>query len=155
MRMDEFAVFRDSVEQGRFTARAVNRGHMISDYVSLNGDIDPVIQFKFSINGRDDELPFAVNHQANIYPDSDQTVALNVIFGRKSDLRRDTDTAKPLPRNTKVRFRVDFNTVLKSFSEKGYYDDINGNRIFRDDFKGLYIAGDVQAKNGQGYGPAT
>jgi hypothetical protein len=142
-RSDQFAVYNDRVVQGNFTARAVNPGHIISDYVSLNANIDPVIQFKFSINGRDDELPFAVNHQANIYPDSDKTVVLDVVFGQKSDLRTNVDATRPLPQNTRVRFRVDFNRVLKSFSEKGYYDDIKGNKIFRNDFKGLYIAGNT------------
>jgi len=42
-----------------------------------------------------------------------------------------------------VRFRIDFSQVLDSFRDKGYYEDILGNRIFRDDFKGLYIAGDT------------
>ncbi len=44
---------------------------MISDYASPAAGTDPVIQSKFSINGRDNELAFGVNHQANIYPDGD------------------------------------------------------------------------------------
>jgi hypothetical protein len=140
---DTYIIWPDRVEQGQFTARADSPDHMVSDYVSMNADIDPVIQFKFSINGRDDELPFAVNHQANIYPDSGKTVVLNVVFGQQSDLRTNADATRPLPQNTRVRFRVDFNNVLKSFSEKGYYDDIRGNRIFKNDFRGLYIAGDT------------
>ena len=140
---EAYTVWADRVEQGQFTARADSPDHMFSDYTSPNANIDPVIQFKFSINGRDDELPFAVNHQANIYPDGEKTVVLDVVFGRQSDLRNNINATSPLPQNTRVRFRVDFNNVLKSFSEKGYYDDIKGNRIFKNDFKGLFIAGDT------------
>jgi hypothetical protein len=140
---DAFTVWPDRVEQGDFTARADSPEHMVSDYVSLNANIDPVIQFKFSINGRDNELPFAVNHQANIFPDKEGPVVLNVVFGQKPETQTNVDDTRPLPRNTRVRFRVDFNSVLKSFSEKGYYDDAQGQRIFKNDFKGLYIAGDT------------
>jgi hypothetical protein len=142
-RSDAFTVLHDLVEQGTFRATALSPDHMVSDYVSLNANIDPVIQFKFSINGRDNELPFAVNHQANILPDGDTVVVLDVVFGQKSDLRMEKESGHLLPANTKVRFRIDFNNVLKAFREKGYYDDIQGNRIFKSDFQGLYIAGDT------------
>jgi len=116
---------------------------MNSDYRSPGAAIDPVIEFKFSINGRDNELPFGVNHQANIFPVNGELTVLDIKFGQKSVPDTLRDASQPLPKNTKVRFRIDFSQVLESFSEKGYYEDILGNRIFRDDFKGLYIAGDT------------
>jgi hypothetical protein len=91
---DAFTVFPDRVEQGDFMATALSPEHMVSDYRSLQADIDPVIQFKFSINGRDNELAFGVNHDANIFPEGDGEVVLNVTFGEKSLLR--TDRGKPL-----------------------------------------------------------
>ncbi|MRR20338.1 glycogen debranching protein [bacterium] len=144
---DAFTVYRDRVEQGAYTARAASPQQMTSDYVSLNANIDPIIQFKFSINGRDNELAFGVNHQANIYPVDGQEVILDVTFGQKSDLGSDTGPAQYLPPNTKVRFRVDFTAILRSFEENGYYEDILGNRIFEADFKGLYVAGDTYPLN--------
>ena len=142
-----YTVFPSRVEQGYFTARAINAGEMTSDYQSAGADIDPVIEFKFSINGRDNELPFGVNHQANIYPGSDGNTLLNITFGMKSEPDPLNNVSDPLPQNTRVRFRVDFNPVLASFRSKGYYDDILGNRIFQADFKGLYIAGDTYPLN--------
>ncbi len=143
-RSDAFSVFRDRVEQGDFRTAAISPEHMVSDYVSMaNTSIDPLIQFKFSINGRDDELPFGVNHEANIFPEGDSAIVLNITFGEKSLLRTDKESSLPLPLNTRVRFRVDFRKVLKAFEEKGYYDDLLGNRIYKADFKGLYIAGDT------------
>ena len=140
---EAFAVFPDRVEQGEFRASALSPDHLVSDYVSLQANIDPVIQFKFSINGRDNELAFGVNHEANILPDADEEVVLDVIFGQKSDLRTEKEASQSLPPNTRVRFRVDFTPVLKAFEDKGYYDDVLGNRIYKADFKGLFIAGDT------------
>ena len=142
-RSDAFAVFPDRVEQGVFRATALSPQQLVSDYVSLKANIDPVIQFKFSINGRDNELAFGVNHEANIFPDADEVVVLDVTFGQKSSLRTEKESSQPLPPNTKVRFRVDFTRVLKAFEENGYYDDVPGNRIYKADFKGLFIAGDT------------
>jgi hypothetical protein len=142
-RSDAFTVYHDRVEQGSFAAEALSSGHMVSDYVSLNAEIHPVIEYKFSINGRDDELAFGVNHRANIFPDGEDVVVLDMTFGKRSDLRSGKPSSLSLPANTRVKFRVDFREVIDSFREKGYYDDILGNRIFKDDFRGLYLAGDT------------
>ncbi len=138
-----FTIYPDRVEQAGFMATALTEERMISDYASPAAGIDPVIQFKFSINGRDNELAFGVNHQANIYPEGDSSVTITVTFGERADMGSQRDATQMLPPNTKVRFRVDFSKVLKAFRETGYYDDILGNRIFAGDFKGLFIAGDT------------
>ena len=144
---DQYTIYADRVEQGEFTALASGPFGMTSDYRSLSAIIDPVIQFKFSINGRDNELAFGVNHQANILPSGDETTVLDMTFGHRSDLGSGKDATRPLPPNTRVRFRVDFNPVLKAFRENGFYDDILGSRIFAADFKGLYLAGDTYPLN--------
>ena len=144
---DKYTIYADRVVQGEFTALATGPFEMTSDYRSFSTTIDPVIQYKFSINGRDNELAFGVNHQANILPSGDEATLLEMTFGQRSDLGSGKDATRPLPPNTRVRFRVDFNPVLKSFREKGFYDDILGNRIFEADFKGLYLAGDTYPLN--------
>lgn len=144
---DKYAIYPDRVTQGKFTASAPGADEMTSDYMSLSAIIDPVIQFKFSINGRDNELAFGVNHQANIIPQGDEAVVAEVTFGQRSDIGSYNDASQPLPPNTRVRFRVDFNPVMEAFRENGFYDDILGNRIFAADFKGLYIAGDTYPLN--------
>lgn len=144
---DKYTIYADRVVQGEFTALATGPLEMTSDYRSLNAIIDPVIEYKFSINGRDNELAFGVNHQANILPSGDTVTLLEVTFGERSDSGSGKDATLPLPPNTRVRFSVDFNPVLKSFRENGFYDDILGNRIFAADFKGLYLAGDTYPLN--------
>ncbi|NLE33563.1 MAG: glycogen debranching protein, partial [Bacteroidales bacterium] len=144
---DKYTVYPDRVEQGEFIARAAGPEEMTSDYKSLSAVIDPVIQFKFSINGRDNELPFGVNHQANILPESDETVVLEMTFGQRSETGSQKDASQPLPPNTRVLFRVNCQSILDSFRVKGYYDDILGNRIFKADFRGVFIAGDTYPLN--------
>ena len=144
---EKYAVYPDRVVQGEFTAIATGPDGMTSDYRSLSAIIDPVIQFKFSINGRDNELAFGVNHQANILPAGDDATVLDVTFGQRSAPGSHKDASQPLPPNTRVRFRVNFKPVLEAFRAKGFYDDILGNRIFADDFKGLYLAGDTYPLN--------
>ena len=146
-RSEWYTVYSDRVEQEGFTARAVSAEEMTSDYKSPGAAVDPVIEFKFSINGRDNELAFGVNHQANIFPGSDGNTVLDIVFGQLSAPDTLKDNSLPLPQNTKVRFRVDFRTALDSFREKGYYEDLSGNRIFQADFRGLYIAGDTYPLN--------
>ena len=140
---ERYVVYPDRVEQGGYTATAISNAEMVSDYKSTNGSIDPVIEFKFSINGRDNELPFGVNHQAGIYPDDKGEKVLDITFGTRSGDGSLPEDSQSLPQNTRVRFRVDFSQVLESFRTNGYFDDLTGNRIYRDDFKGLYIAGDT------------
>lgn len=144
---DKYTIYTDRVEQGEFTALASGSFEMKSDYRSHSTIIDPVIQFKFSINGRDNELAFGINHLANILPSGDGVTLLEMTFGERSDLGSWKDASKPLPPNTRVMFRVDFNQVLIAFRENGFYDDILGNRIFAADFKGLYLAGDTYPLN--------
>ena len=146
-RSDWYSIYPDRVRQENFISRALSAEEMTSDYQSPAAAVDPVIEFKFSINGRDNELPFGINHQANIFPVNDEETIIDVQFGQRSAPDTIKDASKPLPPNTKVRFRVDFRKVLDTFRDNGYFDDLPGNRIFRDDFKGLYIAGDTYPLN--------
>jgi hypothetical protein len=50
---------------------------------------------------------------------------------------------KTLLPNTKLTVKLDFNNVLKDFEEKGYFETISGEKVYKDDFKGLFIAGNT------------
>ncbi|WP_462319759.1 alpha-L-rhamnosidase-related protein, partial [Marinilabilia sp.] len=123
-------------------AVAKSQTHLVSDYQSEESQFfDPRIQFKFSINGRDNEMPYNTDHRANIYPTGADSVVLLVTFGEQAELRSSMPSDESLPPNTKVTFKLDFNPVLKAFEEKGYYEDPRGEKVYADDFKGIYIAG--------------
>ena len=137
---EHFKVLNDRVEQGKFVAKAISDTVMTSNY-EANNYFSSIIQFKFSINGKDNELPYNTNHEANIMPSGTQPEVINVEFGKQQKLLADQEKEQNLPQNTKVKFRLDFRPVLNAFKQKGYYEDVHGEKIYKDDFKGVYIAG--------------
>lgn len=137
---DRFKILNDRVAQGKYTARVVSDTEITSDYQS-NSYFSSIIQFKFSINGKDNELGYNINHDANIFTQNDQPVVIDVVFGKRMELLKGKEREQNLPQNTKVKFRLDFSRVLKSFKEKGFYEDVHGERIYKQDFKGVFIAG--------------
>lgn len=108
-----------------------------------------VIQFKFSINGADNERKPTDDHFILIKPENKNYVTPVFEFG--NELKNEKEIAKIenefLPKNSEISvlFRVDFKVVLKSFEEKGYFDSYNGSRITKDNFEGLFIAGDSES----------
>lgn len=139
---DAYTVYPNKVKQGDYSAVVKSDAHLVSNYESLESQrFYPLIQFKFSINGGDNEMGYNQDHQANIFPDGEDSVVLDVTFGEKANLRREVADVGSVPPNTPVTFRVDFKPVLKAFETKGFYEDPHGNKIFKEDFKGLFIAG--------------
>ncbi|MGN6539711.1 MAG: hypothetical protein ACTHKY_02770, partial [Ginsengibacter sp.] len=50
----EFSVYRDSVVQDSYVAKAISRTEIVSNYVSPENEFkSPEVKFKFSINGAD------------------------------------------------------------------------------------------------------
>src|SRR6185437_9618739 len=50
----EFSVYRDSVVQDSFVAKAISRTEIVSNYISPEDQFkSPEVKFKFSINGAD------------------------------------------------------------------------------------------------------
>lgn len=139
---EAFTVYADRVEQEGFQAAALGGERLVSDYVSPEaGKVHSVIEFKFSMNGRDNEMGFGINHQANIYPGEEDLVILETVFGQQARLRDTIPDHLALPEETRVLFRLDLREVLAAFNRQGWYEDVHGNQIFREDFQGVFIAG--------------
>jgi hypothetical protein len=145
---ETYTVYSDRVEQGEYTAIAESENHLVSDYQSHESQtFSPQIQFKFSINGADNEMGYNKDHRANIYPAGKDTVVLDLTFGEQSNLRSDISADESVSPNTPVKFRVDFTPVLESFESKGFYEGPHGNKVYKQDFKGLFIAGSAYPLN--------
>jgi len=52
-----------------------------------------------------------------------------------------SDQGRTMPRNVKVKFRVDMSDMHKAFEKEGFYDTPARSRIYKEDFKGVYVAG--------------
>lgn len=139
---DEYSVFSDSVVQGDYTAVAVSPLELRTNYRSpeLSGASSKV-EFRFSLNSRDNELPLGRAHTALIGDEaSDNRVYSFGVVSADEPVDADGET---LPVDSRWTVRVDMRPVLRSFKEYGYYATATGDTIYSDDFKGIWIAGSV------------
>ncbi|QZE13848.1 hypothetical protein K4L44_15060 [Halosquirtibacter laminarini] len=142
---EEFSVYRDHVTQGEYTAKVLSNTEMTSNYESpLNSVFSRAVEFKYSINRKDNDLPVNVNRRVIVRPTNGSYHTPIAKFGIfDADTAVVDDVKDPLESKTTVVFRLDLRDVLKSFKEKGYYIDIHGEKIVEKDFNGVYIAGGV------------
>jgi len=135
-----FRIYPNKVVQGNFTAQVISNKEMRSNYKSpVNLYPSANLVFKFSINGRDNELIPGVEHHYTVTTTNGKAETPVIRFGHP--LTQPTVKGKVLQPNTPVTFRVDCRELLKSINEKGYYQTINGDKIYKQDFKGIFIAG--------------
>ncbi len=140
---EQYTVFSDKVVQGPYQAKALDRTHIVSDYISpARTQYSSTLSFKFSINGKDNEASSGQDHALTIVPQSGEYVSPVISFGAKDPASYiQPDAPSTLPANTKFTVRVDMNAVLKQFQEEDYYTTFDGDQIRQQDFKGVYIAG--------------
>lgn len=142
---EAFRVYSDRVTQGLYEAAALTPTAIISNYQSpANERHRRGLMFKFSINGKDNELPPGSNHYMVLYPEDGKVSTPVIRFGERYVDEREPGEESFLEPNTLLRVRLDMSPVLNAFQEKGYYESYNGERLYKEDFKGVYIAGDVE-----------
>ena len=143
-RSNEFSVYNDSVVQGRFVAKAISRVEIVSNYQSPESQMkSPEVKFKFSINGADNSAAVGKDNTIICVGGNGNYQTPVIKFGSQY-----TDTTKVsandyLQKDVKLTLRVDMTDVLKSFKEKGFYVTFDGKKIYKNDFKGLFVAGNV------------
>ncbi len=134
-----YNIYPDKVTQGNMQATALSATEIVSNYKSPTNKLQPaMLSFKFSINGKDNEMQPGTNHQLNILPGVTETPVIN--FGHQL---KDTSggTATYLQLDTKLKIRVDMRSVLSDLKTKGFYTTFKGDKVYPEDFKGLYVAG--------------
>ncbi|MCF0220413.1 MAG: glycogen debranching protein [Muribaculaceae bacterium] len=141
---DEFTVYADSVVQGEFVAKAVSPFEITTNYRSAEtSGTSPVAEFRFSLNSRDNEMARTLTHRARVDKRSDYVYKFGTTEGEPA-VGESTDTLAP---STRWTVRVDMRPMLRAFADSGSYVTPTGDRIFKDDFKGLWIAGSVEPMN--------
>ncbi len=140
-----YTVYRDSlVQEGKYRARIISPTEIISDYKSpANQFKDPKISFKFSINGKDNEMPSGKDHQFVCLEKNGACETPVIEFGRQFIDPTPTGNNLYLAPAARLKIKVDMNAVFKSFDAQGYYTCFNGDKIYKQDFKGVYIAGNT------------
>src|SRR6185312_402671 len=136
----KFALYPDSVVQGKFTSQALSSAKLTSDYQSpVNQFKSNLITFKFSINGKDNEMPSGTDHHFTCITTNGACETPVIKFGSQlNDIINVKDNTY-LPPNTNFIVSVDMSNVFNDFSKQGYYTTFNGNKIYKEDFKGVYI----------------
>lgn len=138
-----YTVFSNKVVQDNYEAIAKSPQEIISSYQSsFKESVSNEIDFKFSINGLDNERDHGQDHHLIIEPKNGSYTSPVYIFGKKDPLTAiGNKIIGSLTSNTSLILRVDMRNVLNNFKKKGYYETFDGNKIYKKDFKGVYVAG--------------
>ena len=142
---EAYTVTTNGVTQGKYEAVAVSAHELSSTYQSpANATFSRHLEFKFSLNGKDNELPFGVNHHEILRPENGQVSLPVRTFGQADAEIPATPENDFLEANTKVTIRVDLSPVLEAFADQGYYEGPDGSQLAKEDFKGLFVAGNLE-----------
>ena len=129
-----------SVKEGKYLARALSPTHMISNYpMVLDTSIPQPILFKLSLNGRDNEAGFGMDHQLIVPQGISEFFAPTIKFGAQSIIPAGTPPA--IDQATNVHFRVDMRPILQAFEEQNFYVTATNDTITAMAYSGLYMAG--------------
>ncbi|MGH2566049.1 MAG: hypothetical protein ACRDE5_16140, partial [Ginsengibacter sp.] len=132
--------YADSVVQNNYIAKALSNTELTSNYQSpANLFKSADITFKFSINGKDNEMVSGTDHHFTCVDSICKTPVIKFGTQLKDNINlKDNTYLKP---NTKFIVSVDMNDVFNRFNNQGYYTTFSGNKIYKEDFKGVYVAG--------------
>lgn len=137
---ETYALYPDRIVQAPYSAIARSSHELVSDYKSLANEFQRArIDFKFSINGKDNEQASGVDHHL-VCPDGkcDSPV---ITFGKQYNDTTSLPDNTFLAPDTKLFIRLNMRPVFEQFNLQGYYQTYNGTRLYRDDFKGVFVAG--------------
>ena len=143
---EAYAVYPDSVVQGQHVARVVSPTALTSNYQSpANAFQSPEINFKFSLNGKDNEMPPGQDHRFLAVPRAGGSASeLPVItFGQRYQDPAPVPADTYLAPNTPMRIRLDLRPVLEAFQKQGFYTTFKGEKIYKEDFKQVFVAGNT------------
>ncbi|MDR3652099.1 MAG: GH116 family glycosyl hydrolase [Paludibacter sp.] len=137
-----FSVYTDHVVQGEYSAKALSNTEMQSDYQSMATAFkSPRVTFKFSINGLDNEMLPGVNHEFVCLDGNCETPLIS--FGKQYIDTQLIPANTYLKPNTMLKIRLDMRPVFAQFNKVGYYTNFNGTKIYKADFKGVYVVGNT------------
>lgn len=137
-----FTVYPDSIVQGNFVAKALSSTQITSNYQSPANEFQsPAISFKFSINGKDNEMKSGTDHHFNCIAANGSCETPVIKFGEQFNDANKISANTYLSPNTLLALKLDMRDVLNAFKKEGYFTTFDGNKIYQQDFKAVYVAG--------------
>jgi len=137
-----FSIYNNHVVQGNYTATAISPTELQSDYQSqATAFKSPLVTFKFSINGLDNEMLPGVNHEFACLDGTAETPLIP--FGTQFKDPQKIPAHTYLKPNTLLKIRLDMRPVFAQFEKNGYFTNFNGTKIYKADFKAVYVVGNT------------
>lgn len=139
-----FTVSTNQVIQGKYTATALSPTEIQSNYQSQASAFkSPRISFKFSINGLDNEMLPGTNHEFVCLSEDGTCETPLISFGNKYIDKQPIPANTYLKPNTLLKIRLDMRPVFAQFEKNGYYINFSGTKMYKADFKGVFVVGNV------------
>jgi len=143
---EAFTLNQNAVYEGNYEAGAISEFEIKSNYEStFRKGTKKVVDFKFSINGFDNERAPSQAHHILLEPEDGFFETPVFTFAEDDadevELPDEDELYFSNDRKIAVLFKVDMRKVLNDFSEKGFYQTYDGSVISKNEFKHLYIAG--------------
>lgn len=136
-----YSVYADSIRQGNYVAKALSATQIVSNYQSpVNLFQSADISFKFSINGKDNEMISGTDHHLACVATNGEYETPLIKFGTTQYDSFSPSNAYLSP-NTKLKIRLDMRDVMSAFAATGFYTTFKGEKIYKEDMKGVYVAG--------------
>ncbi len=142
-RSDKFVLTDTSVHQDEFLAIARSRNMIQSNYQRAAGEVN----FKFSINGLDNEHPPGDDYMIYLRPRGGRIVTPVYKFGTlepPSTPAPQLAAASPEEGPVSVTFRLDMRHVLDSLARTGSYTPPNGAPVRKGEITGIYVIGNTE-----------
>ena len=142
-------MLRDGVVQGPYRATAASATSLASNYRSPTRTAQsPRISFKFSLNGKDNEMMPGRNHASVALQGpsaaADVPIQMPIIaFGQPEADAPPVPAGSVLAPSTPVIILLDLRPVLAAFQKEGSYTTLKGEKIYQADFKHVFVAGDT------------
>ncbi|WP_245318829.1 alpha-L-rhamnosidase-related protein [Hymenobacter elongatus] len=140
-----YTLYRDSLVQGKNVARVVSRTELTSNYQSPANEFQsPQVNFKFSLNGKDNEMQPGQDHVFMALPTAGQPLETPVItFGQQYVDKTPVPANTFLAPNTPLHIRLDMRPVLAAFRKQGFYSLYTGQKLYKEDLKHVFVAGNT------------
>ncbi|MCK4578911.1 MAG: glycogen debranching protein, partial [Candidatus Marinimicrobia bacterium] len=142
---EAFTITSEKVIQDSFEVAIASPTKITSNYQSpYKQPTERTVDFKFSINGGDNEQFPGEDHHAVLVPVGGKFTSLLYAFGQPDPIAPaslDSDLGIYLEKDTYFTVRADMRHVLAQFEDQGYYVTFDGGKIMADEFDGLYVAG--------------
>ncbi|TAF75020.1 MAG: glycogen debranching protein [Bacteroidetes bacterium] len=138
---DNYSVFTDKVIQGENVAIVLSANEIIAKTrVYSDSKYLRFIPIKFSINQKDNENESGKNHFLVI---NENEKTQKFVFG-KPKAPNELITNGYLGANYSYEIALDMTPVFDQFEKVGFYETNTGEKIYKKEFEGVYVAGNAE-----------